>query len=145
MLIKAIADENLDVFARLADLIIPHGEEMPSATEADVASVWIHRVLGLRADLRPDLMRALQKARNADSLDALKQALAEDRAAFVALTMMVANAYYLNPEVRRRIGYDGHNAHPFDADETAEYAANGMLDRVLARGPIYRSTPSVSK
>jgi hypothetical protein len=145
MLIKAISDENLEGFARLADLIIPHTNEMPSATEADVATIWIHRALGIRPDLRPDMMRGLQKARNANSLGALKLALADDRAAFVALTMMVANAYYLNPEIRRRIGYDGHNAHPFDADETPEYTSNGMLERVFARGPIFRPTPPAPK
>lgn len=57
---------------------------------------------------------------------------------FAALGAVVAHGYYMNEEVRRLIGYPGQERLPFDPDETPEYAANGMLGRVQARGPIWR-------
>jgi hypothetical protein len=47
----------------------------------------------------------------------------------------------MSPVVREKIGYPGQQSRPeADPDATPEYVANGMLQQVIDRGPIYRPT-----
>ena len=64
-----------------------------------------------------------------------------DPEAFNALGLVVSGGYYMSPVVRERLGYSGQENAPFDGYETPAYETNGMLERVRARGPIYRPTP----
>ena len=57
------------------------------------------------------------------------------------MTAIVA-AYYLHPEVQRRLGYAGQTGVEVVADSYPEYVHEGLLERVYERGPIYRPTPS---
>jgi len=46
----------------------------------------------------------------------------------------------MTDEARAAVGYRGQEAVPYDINEVEDYVTNGMLDRVIARGPIYRDT-----
>ena len=50
-------------FGELADILIPHAEGMPAATEIDIAGVALDRVLKVRPDLQADLERARENRR----------------------------------------------------------------------------------
>lgn len=124
----------------LADVLIPSAEGMPSAREADVAGKWLDRVLGVRPDLRLELSRVLEQAKGRDSADEIHRLQEEDDTGFATLALVVTGGYYLNPRVRRLIGYPGQKPNAPYPDEADFYLGDGLLDPVIERGPIYRPT-----
>jgi hypothetical protein len=44
---------------------------------------------------------------------------------------VVAGTYYLDPQVRLRIGYDGQTARPVRPDNYPAFLAEGLLDHLL--------------
>jgi hypothetical protein len=56
---------------------------------------------------------------------------------FMVLSSVIAGAYLMVPEVRSQIGYPGQgNAAP-GLTEAADQLEGGILDPVIARGPIF--------
>jgi len=45
----------------------------------------------------------------------------------------------MNPKVREALGYHGQLPRPIDPHP--DYLDEGLLQQVIARGPIYRPTP----
>jgi hypothetical protein len=129
------------VLAAAADLLIPSGDGMPSASEAGVVGRWLDEVLQLRPDFGPPLAAVLDRLKGADPQAALARLRSEDPAGFGALAEVVAGAYFLNPKVRSAIGYPGQKAVPIAAEEPPDYEQDGLIASVIARGPIYRPTP----
>lgn len=127
--------------AGLADVLVPAVDGMPAASEAGVTGKWLDRVLGVRPDLEPLLARVLAGAEGAEPAGEIRRLEREDPAALELLALVVVSAYYLNPKVRRLIGYPGQKATPPFPDESDYYLRDGLLDPVLERGPIYRPTP----
>ena len=66
---------------------------------------------------------------------------ATDEAGFRLLLSVVTAAYYLSPKVRRRLGYPGQRAHEVFPDQAEHDLRDGILDPVVARGPIWRAAP----
>jgi len=52
---------------------------------------------------------------------------------------VIAGAWLLIPAVRERIGYPGQRRDPARLEEAADQISDGILDPVIARGPIYTS------
>ena len=128
-----------DVLARLADLLIPKGTGIPSASEADAVGHWLDQVLAARPDLENGLTDLLTKARGRDAREAIADLQANDASAFDVLTELVSGAYFMNPDVQRAIGYDGQGPRPIDP--RPDFMEDGLLESVIQRGPIYRPTP----
>ena len=128
-----------DLFAALADALIPAGDGMPSASEAGVAGKWLDAVLAARPDLAEGLRDVLQKAAGREPRKVVDELRKGDKAAFGLLAEIVPGAYFMNPSVREMIGYAGQDARPIDL--RPDYLDAGMLDSVISRGPIYRPTP----
>ena len=59
---------------------------------------------------------------------------------FEVLSGLLAAAYLLIPEVRTAIGYPGQANRPPRFDEAVEQVMSGILDPVIDRGPVYRTT-----
>ncbi len=55
--------------------------------------------------------------------------------------LVVTAAYYLSPKVRRSIGYPGQRPHEVFPDQAEHDLRDGILDPVIARGPIWRQVP----
>jgi hypothetical protein len=55
--------------------------------------------------------------------------------AFSVLSEVTAGAYFMNPQVRQSLGYDGQNARPIDPRPDYQ----DLLEAVVRRGSIYRS------
>jgi hypothetical protein len=123
----------------IADVLIPAGSGMPSASEAGVAGQYLDEVLAARPDLAAPLEAALDSV--AESPDAIA-ALRADAIAWGVITAVVPAAYFLNPAMREAIGYPGLEARPIDPDAAPDYLDDGLLESVVARGPVYRPTPS---
>lgn len=126
--------------ARLADiaaLMIPGGSGQPGAAALDLHGSPVDEVLRIDpsrlAPLRAFLSRPGTLAKLAD-LEALAQ---DDPEGFQALSIVLANAYFMHPETRAAIGYPGQEARDSAAGLTDEDRA--LLDAVRARGPVYRT------
>jgi len=52
---------------------------------------------------------------------------------------VVTAAYFMNPDVRKAVGYTGQGPSPLDP--RVDYMEDGLLESVIKRGPIYRPTP----
>jgi hypothetical protein len=136
-----ISEQNRELLQPIADQLIPSYNGKPSASQAEVVTRWAEEVLGLRHDLREPFFRALRllkESASANSRDSLNELQKQDREAFNALGTVLAGGYFLNPDVRGKIGYPGQTTRDYQAEETPDYVMEGLLEPVIKRGPIYR-------
>jgi hypothetical protein len=134
--------ESRATLAALADVLVPEAEGMPAASQVDVHGKWVDRVLRVRPDLVDVLSRVLGEARGRDPVTEVARLQQDDPDGFAVLALAVTGAYYLNPRIRKRIGYPGQKSNPPYPDEADYYLRDGLVGPVTARGPIYRPTPS---
>lgn len=127
------------VLAGLANVLIPAGEGFPSASAAGVAGEGLDQVLAVRPDLAAGLKKLLASATGRPAAEFVAELQTSDPASFGILAELVPGAYFLNPQVRARLGYHGQDAHPIDP--RPDYLDDGLLQSVINRGPIYRPTP----
>lgn len=128
-------------FARIADGLIPGTDAMPAPSAIDIGGTQLDAVLASRPDLADDLVRALAAAADAgDPIAWAERLAAADPAAHAALVTAVVAAYYLHRDVQARLGYPGQVGVEVQPDTYPEYVHEGLLERVIERGPIYRST-----
>ena len=127
----------------LADALIPGGEGMLSATEADVPGKWVDRVLGVRPDLAAELVRVLDGVAGRDAREEVRRLRADDASGFGTLTLVVSGGYFMHPRVRKSLGYEAAapKLQPAFPDESDFYLADGLVEAVIGRGPIYRAVP----
>jgi hypothetical protein len=135
----SFTSDERQVFATLADLLIPAGPDFPSASEAGVAQQGLDDVLAVRPDLRDPLSDLLFRANGRAPADFLQEIQINDPAAFGLLAELVPGAYFLNPGVRAKLNYDGQSGRPIEPGE--DYLEDGLLQSVIDRGPVYRPTP----
>jgi hypothetical protein len=136
-----ISDSRRAQLGAIADQLIPAGSGMPSASDAGVAGEFLDEVLAARPDLAAPLERTLASVDGQPAEDALAS-LRGDADGWGVLTAVVPAAYFLNPAMRDAIGYPGLEARPIDPDAAPDYLFDGLLDSVVARGPVYRPTPA---
>ena len=127
-----------EVYGRLADQLIPEDPELPSATAAEVHSRWIDEALRIRPDLVDDMRTAIEVGSGIDAAEAVAVLHAEHPAVFDSIGTLTAGAYFLNPEVRRLIGYPGQVPLPIRDDVDSYF---DMLVNVVERGQVYRNVP----
>lgn len=128
--------------ARLANLLIPGGHGLPSASEAEVHQAWVDRTLAVRPDLADAVVRVVTLDGDPDA--EIKRLREQDKATFEHFAYAVAASYLMNPRVRQALGFPGGAPQPRLAfpDESEFYLTDGILDPVIKRGLIYRSTPT---
>lgn len=137
-----VTPEQRSTFAGIADYLIPNTEGMPSASEVDVHGAILDRVLMLRTDLQEAFLRGLNSCTGVTPSDAANALNRNDPAAMGAVGLVASAAYYMTPRVRDLIGYPGQESRPDpDPDATPTYVTNGMLQKVIDRGPIFKPTP----
>lgn len=135
-------DSNLrETFKNIADFLIPEAEGMPSASQVGVHLDTLDQILGLRPDLRENFVRGLSASVGKDARDAANALNQSDGAALTAIGLVASAGYYMSPAIREKIGYPGQQSRPeADPDATPEYVSNGMLQKVIDRGPIFKPT-----
>lgn len=127
------------VLTGVADVLIPAAHGMPSAGDVvDARSVAF--VLGARPDLATPLRAAL--ADDIASTPGERLAILEARRPdlLAALHLVVVGGYYADEDVRVALGYPGQVARPVSAFDYPEYVEEGLIDRVLARGQVWRAS-----
>jgi hypothetical protein len=137
-------EEARRTYASLADVLIPAKDHYPSASQAGVAGVLLDVVLRSRPDLYDELRELLNKARGHDPSEFVWGLEKENPEAFGVLTILVRGAYFMNPTVRRVLGYRGQLAEPIDYEARPEYLQDDILQPVIDRGPVYRPTSGLA-
>jgi hypothetical protein len=127
------------VLAGLADVLIPAGDSMPSASSAAVAEEGLNQVLDAVPSLAAGLAEVLARAKGREPAEFIAILNRTDPSAYGVLTEVVTAAYFMNPDVRKAVGYTGQGPTPLDP--RADYMEDGLLESVIKRGPIYRPTP----
>jgi hypothetical protein len=131
------------LFASVADHLIPAAHGMPSAAE-----VLTDDRLRFVFTARPDLVEPVRAALSAGLADdpAERVAVLQDQnpAALGALQLAIVAGYYTDKTVRELIGYPGQIALTIRSWEVPPYVEEGLIDRVLARGPVWRD-PATGK
>jgi hypothetical protein len=123
--------------AAVADRLIPAAHGMPSAADV-LTDERLRFVLNARPGLAAPLRRALRPELGDDAqarLDALGR---DEPTTLGALQLVIVAGYYTDKDVRERIGYPGQMALTVRSWEYPEYLAEGHIDAVLARGPVWR-------
>lgn len=130
----ALTGAERERLARIADLLIPRSAHMPSGSEADAHGAYLDAVFGVRPDLVPTVHDGLDRAPDPlpDRFDP------EQIAVLRPLADALTAAYFLNPDVARRVGYRKRSVIPIRFDDDLD----DLVVAVVARGPIYRPTPS---
>lgn len=124
--------------AAIADMLIPAAGDMPSASDMGVAEDQLDLVLRARPDLSRHLLRAWVSTEGSPPQEALETIGGTDAAAYDALRLVVAGGYYTHPEIKRRLGYTGQQPQVVRVDQIPPYMEEGLLERVMERGPLYR-------
>ena len=130
-----------DRLERIADVLVPAYEDMPAASSVGITGDLLDRALRARPDLGADCRRAVIGCADPPSPEALEQLAAEDPDGFSALMVLVLGGYYMSTDVRKLLHYAGQEALRIDIGELPAYIEEGLLDEVIDRGPIYRTTP----
>jgi hypothetical protein len=132
----ALDDRERATFAAVAGHLIPAAHGMPSAAEV-VDDVRLAFVLRARPDLAEPLKAALRLDLGSDVTERLAT-LADEPTNLSALQLAIVGGYYTDKRVRELIGYPGQLALEIRSWEYPVYLEQGLIDAVLARGPVWR-------
>lgn len=135
----ALSPARRGVLTRLADLIVPACGELPAAGTLDLGGAPIDRLLRLRPDLLPPLRVLLEECAALPPADLPTWLDALSPTAMAVLLQVVAGAYYLQPEVRRLIGYPGQEALTLPRDG---FGGEELLMAMMQSPPRFRSAPA---
>ena len=121
----------------IADRLIPAALGMPSAGDV-LGDDRLRFVLNARPDLIGPLRAALRRELG-DDVQARLDALGRDEPSTLgALQLVIVAGYYTDARVRKLIGYPGQMALELRSWEYPVYLEEGLIDTVLARGPVWR-------
>lgn len=124
------------IFAAVADHFIPAAHGMPSAADV-VTDARLAFVLRSRPDLA-DALHAALRPELGDDVPGRLAALADEPTTLAALQLAIVGGYYTDKDVRARIGYPGQIALELRSWEVPAYLDEGLIDAVVARGPVWR-------
>jgi hypothetical protein len=125
------------LFASVADHLIPAAHGMPSAAEV-LTDDRLRFVFTARPDLVEPVRAALSAGLADDPAERVAALQEQNPAALGALQLAIVAGYYTDKTVRERIGYPGQIALTIRSWEVPPYVEEGLIDRVLARGPVWR-------
>ena len=136
-----LRDDYRKIFVKLADILIPEAEGMPSASQMHIQNDPLDQILKLRPELRDDLLRVLKLGCGKDPYLFLKELNEMDSVAFDSLSNIVSAAYLIQPKVHRLLKYSGQVSSPSQDSEENDYFRDGLLQPVIDRGRRYREVP----
>ncbi len=124
----------------LVDELIPGGDGLPPASAVGLHDDQLEKVLQIRPDLRAELEEALDVIAGLPPAAALA-VLRSRPALFETVTLIVAGGYLMSEPVTTALGYRYADARPVNSEDVRRAVDDGLLDRVIERGPIYRLPP----
>jgi hypothetical protein len=135
--VSALDQGRRATFAVIADRLIPAAHGMPSAGEV-VGEARLGFVLRARPDLAEPLAAALRPELGDDPATRLDTLARDEPDHHAALLLAVVGGYYTDAGVRERLGYPGQVAKQIYSWQYPVYLEEGLIDQVLARGPVWR-------
>ena len=135
--LDALSTVERATLAAIADRLIPAAGDMPSAGDI-VGDERLRFVLNARPDLLEPLRSALRPELGEDAAARLDGLGRDEPATLYALQLVIVSAYYTDSRVRELIGYPGQVALTLRSWEVPAYIDEGLVDAVLARGPVWR-------
>jgi hypothetical protein len=130
-------EQRMAVLGAVADQLIPQAHGMPSAGVV-VDRTRLRFVLGARPDLADPLRATLRPELGDDPAARLAVLERDEPEHHGALVLAVVGGYYTDKGVRDRLGYPGQEAKQLYSWKYPEYMEEGLIDKVLARGPVWR-------
>ena len=132
----------------LADALCCGGGTPPIARPSECAEFEdsLHTALAARCDVYEEIVAALHRAAPVsvtDSKQWLRQLSADDPSLFASLSAILAGAYLMTPEVKSYVRYPGQGQNRAPWQQIGDELATGILDPVIERGAIYRTTDDV--
>ena len=141
---RALTEAEVRALRVIADVLIPAAGSAPgscpAATDEPDFDACLRRAVDARADAFSSITAVLAAVGGASPADvdaAMRSLHGSEPAVFQALSAVIAGAWLLTPTVRARIGYPGQRRDPARFDEAADQLADGILDPVIDRGPIF--------
>lgn len=125
-----------DRLAALARVMIPGGAGQPGADEVRLHGAPVDAVLRIDPSRRDALCAFLAFDGPAETLSDVEALAQRDPAGFAALSVVLANAYFMHPRTRAAIGYPGQEAR--DSSIGLDAGDMALVDTVARRGPIFR-------
>jgi hypothetical protein len=129
------------LLGQLADMVVPRGHGMPSATDVDVHVQGVKKVAAMRPDLIPPVSHILYGCA-ASMPAALSELIADYPDQFPAFAELVAGAFYLDPRVGELLGYRARRAIPVGDLTRQDAELADLVIPVKTRGNVWRETPS---
>jgi len=133
-------EEERALLTRLCDLMIPAGEDRPSAADPEVFKDILSRLSTHDAVLKPVLAtlatRSLDELPASEQLEVINQHRETCATFFQVFESQVIQAYYANSIVLTSLGVNAPSPYPagYDVQETDW----SLLDPVRDREPFYR-------
>lgn len=138
----AITEDLRTRLAVIADRLIPPADGMPAPSRLGISGRQLDAVLASRPDLIEDLKRALCDPNDdEDAIEWTRGLQTRDPAAHEALVLTILAGYYMHAEVKAALGYPGQIPQEVNAGIFPAYVSEGLLERVVERGSLYRPTP----
>lgn len=122
--------------AAIASVLIPGGAGQPDAAALALHLDPVDTVLRIDPSRLAPLQGFLGREGSVDSLDGIEAMAQADPDGFQALSVVLANAYFMHPETRAAIGYPGQEAR--DSSVGLTETDLSLVSEVSARGPIFR-------
>lgn len=138
---SSLSEADRELFGKFADFLVPAYKKMPSASAVGVHKAILDDVLRFRPDLVENFHRGLSQIKADDINGSINSLFKDDPTAFGALSLAVSGGYYMSPEVRSALGYPGQESLTYDPYEVPDFMIDGLLERVVKRGPTYKPTP----
>jgi hypothetical protein len=103
---QLLDNDQRQVLAAVADVLIPTHDDMPCASDAGVTENLIDMVLGYRTDLVPAFIAALSDCSGKDPSTALDEMAKNSPEKFEALTLLTSAAYFQSAKVKAALKYN---------------------------------------
>lgn len=135
--LATLAADEWATLSAVADRLIPAAHGMPSAAEV-LTDARLRFVLTARPDLLEPLRSSLRADLGGDVAGRLDALARDEPTVLGVLQLVIVAGYYTDADVRARIGYPGQMALELRSWEYPAYLEEGLIDHVLARGPVWR-------
>lgn len=124
--------------AAIADVMIPGGSGQPGAFDLDLHAGPVDAVLRIDPSRLRGLRAFLSLEGSVECLSDVEALAQRDPDGFAALSVVLANAYFMHPATRAAIGYPGQEARDSSVGLGEEDMA--LVDAVARRGPVCRES-----
>ena len=132
-------DREREVLKRLSDLLIPAGAGMPAASDVEAHLSGTDRVCSFRPDLVEPVKELIAELEQLQEWS-LQDLQSRYPVPFLAVTELLAGAYFLDERVAHLLNYRQQLAIPLDPESTRTAEMQELVAPVVARGNIWKTT-----